>query len=92
VLRELDKGLCVVVDLYSMQGPAPATIERGLDRKIEVMFANQTAMQIEAQRREWAHKEQIAKLEGKSFIPPTVIQVAYRAPAWEAGPERIFDY
>jgi NTE family protein len=92
VLREFDKGVCVVVDLYSMHGPAPDNIERGLDRKIEVMFANQTFMQIEAQRREWGLKGQIAELEGKTFIPPTIIHVAYRAPEWEAGPERIFDY
>jgi NTE family protein len=92
VLRELDKGLCVVVDLYSMTGPVPLSIEAGLDRKIEVMFANQTALQIEAHRREWALKEQIAELTGERFVPPSLVQIAYRAPEWEAGPERIFDY
>jgi NTE family protein len=64
VLRELDDGLCVVTDLYARKGPPPTSIEPGLDRKIEVMFATQTAMQVEAHQREQILKARIAMLEG----------------------------
>jgi NTE family protein len=92
VLRELETGVCVIVDLYSMNGPEPAGIEKGLDRKVELSFANQTAMQIDAHHRELALKARIAELEGKQIRSPRIVQISYRAPEWEAGPERIFDY
>jgi NTE family protein len=92
VLRELKAGVCVIVDLYSMNGPEPTGIEKGLDRKVELSFANQTAMQIDAHHRELALKARIAQLEGKQIRSPRIVQVSYRAPEWEAGPERIFDY
>jgi NTE family protein len=106
VLRELNGGLCVLVDTYMRQGERPASIESGIDRKIELMYANQTRLQLEAFGREAALRAQLAELNAlvakakrkpeleaeADRKPPEILQIGYRAPDWEAGPERPFDY
>lgn len=106
VLQGLAGGLCILVDLFSRPGGRPTSIESALARKIELMFANQTWHQLEAQRRELALRAQIAALHAllpkakrdpdlaaeAKRKPPEILHVAYRAPNWEAGPERPFDY
>ena len=106
VLRELDGGLCVLVDTYMREGERHASIESGIDRKIELMYANQTWLQLEAFNREAALRAQLAELSGlvakakrkpeleaeAEKSPPEILRIGYRAPDWEAGPERPFDY
>jgi NTE family protein len=102
-----DDDICIILDNFSSLGALPDSLESASTRKLQLMFARQTAAQIAHIRKEAALKRTISELTktdrgGSSKLlrearavhssEPEILTIAYRPPAWEAGPEMMFDY
>lgn len=89
VLEEPTVSLtCLVVDLYARKGKRPTTIEAAFARRSDLLFSNQTWQRLRAYKREIA----LRRTSADSVDSPRILQLSYRAPPEEAGPEKIFDY
>jgi NTE family protein len=82
--EELDDARIVfIADLFSRQGGRPATLLEALARKNDLLFGNQTLTRLEAYQRLRAAAD---------AAPRSVYYLCYRAPRYEAGPEKEFDF
>jgi NTE family protein len=87
VLRDEESNaevLCLVVDLFSPAGARPRDLEQAAARRWDLIFGNQTRRALNALEREYRYRSGRPKV--------TLLHLAYRAPAHEAGPEKPFDY
>jgi NTE family protein len=74
-----------LADLFSRDGERPTSLETALERKSDLLFANQTYSKLEAFRR-------LARHEIGERSRPKIVHLSYRAPRHEAGSEKAFDY
>src|SRR3954447_6195643 len=71
-------------DLFSRDGKRPVDLQTALERKSDLLFANQTYAKLEAFR---------ARVERDNNTRiPRVVHLSYRASGEEAGSEKSFDY
>jgi NTE family protein len=98
--------VCFVVDLFARDGDRPIGLESALARSQDLLFGNQTYMRLQAHRRETELREQLATVverlpadirESLGQLLPrrgrlrAILYLSYRAPAEEAGPQKMFD-
>jgi NTE family protein len=71
--------LLVVSDLFSASNEMPKSLEQAFARKNDLLFANQTNRVMDIYRK-------LGQLDSTKCL-----HVSYRAPDYEAGPEKTFD-
>jgi NTE family protein len=77
--------LIILAELFSRDGKRPADLQTALERKSDLLFANQTYLKLEAFRRRVREKRGGAPL-------PRIVHLSYRPAADEVGSEKAFDY
>jgi NTE family protein len=86
VLDDDDRpSIVFLADLFARDGTRPTSLETALERKSDLLFANQTYVKLEAFRRR-------ARDNADRMPIPKVMHLSYRAAPHEAGPEKAFDY
>ena len=78
---------CIAVELFSMQGRRPGSLDAVLERTSDLAFASSTERTIKALQREYALRERLEP-DGPLI---TVLHVAYQAPESEVF-AKTFDY
>jgi NTE family protein len=77
-------ALILLADLFSRDGKRPVDLQTALERKSDLLFANQTYAKLEAFR---------ARVErDNNTRVPQVVHLSYRPSDEEAGSEKTFDY
>lgn len=71
--------LCVVVELFSLRSPRPASLDAVLERTQDIMFASPTRRTIAALRREYALRAEL----DPSLPPISLLHLAYQAAGHE---------
>lgn len=71
--------LCVVVELFSLRSPRPASLDAVLERSQDIMFASPTRRSVAALRREYALRAELTPR-----LPSiTLLHLAYQAAGHE---------
>jgi NTE family protein len=76
----------VIVDLFARDGARPTSLESALARKNAILFGNQTWYRLDAYRRFWQRRAEIASPQ------PSILYLSYLPVEAEAGPEAAFDF
>jgi NTE family protein len=79
--------LCFAVELFSLRGPRPSSLDGAVERTQDMVFANHARLHVAALRREYALRECLDP-ESPSV---TLAHLAYRAPGHELA-AKMFDY
>ena len=98
--------LCFVLDLFARDGRRPRSLETASARQWDLILANQTHCALEACRREYELRAELARLAAR--LPPElrdpdaaeegaagtarVLFMSYHAPPDEAGSGRMYDF
>lgn len=87
ILGEPSQGprTILVLDLFARDGARPTSLAEAIARKNDLMFSNHTLDALQSY---------FAGLKAADFqeVRDTVCYLSYRAPADEAGPEKLFDF
>ncbi len=82
--------LYVLVDLFSGEAPAPRTLEVSAGRSVDMNYAGQTLMRLEAIMRERALE---LRVPGGGDRPGSdLVALAYQPLPHDPGPEKMFDF
>jgi NTE family protein len=79
-----------VVDLYTRDGPRPASLEASLERKNDLLFGNQTLLRLKCLLEARQLRAQLAGRPPEAWNDHVVL-LSYRPGAEEPGPEKSFD-
>jgi NTE family protein len=101
--KAAERITCLVVDAFSRNGRTPVTFEEAMERRNDLVFANQTLMRLAAYEREQTLRTALQHV--LAALPPDTVavdqgagadieflRIAYQSPAWEAGSEKLYDY
>ena len=68
-----------VVDPFCARRGRPSTLEQAATRRLDLLFANQT-------------RQALRQLEARGGPRLTIVELAYRAPLHEGGPDKMFNF
>jgi len=92
---------CVLVDLYPADGPLPTSVIDGFERRMDLIFANQTRMALWSAEREHRLRQRLAecgdeatRANGReaSCRSVEIVHLSYRSERGEAASEKVFDF
>jgi NTE family protein len=79
--------LCVLIDLFSPDGPVPTSLEGAVERSENLKYGCQTLTRLQGLERERALEARLGGGEGTDLL-----YLSYRAPREEAGSEKTWDF
>lgn len=85
-------ALCLLIDLFAPEGPRPRGIEAAASRRWDLVFGNQTRSTVEAVLRERELRRRSAGPDAAAVRGLTLVHLCHEPAAYEAGPERPFDF
>jgi NTE family protein len=82
--------LCVLLDLFSAAAPAPRSLEKAIERAVDLKFACQTEQRLAGLQRERALELQLPDRSGASGTD--LMFLRYDSPPHETGLEKPYDF